>query len=151
MSYPTETFCAILQVHNYIDIVAIPEGREWEMFVNILTRTTGFPKTQWWVHFNEYQQETTPQWFSGTHSTIYLKFLSAKMRNTHTAVLHSCSSHLFAKISAATFWVSAFTHLQDGWKGCVTFAGLDVLHICSLFFLLSQNIQSYQYEQDKSK
>lgn len=118
MFYPTETFCAILQVHNYIDIVSIPEGREWEICVNMLTRTIGFLKTQWLMHFNEHQKETIPQWFSGTHSTIYLKFLKAKMRNTHAPALHSWRSHLFAKISAATFRGSAFTHFPAGWRGC---------------------------------
>lgn len=123
MSYPTETFCAVLQVHNYTDIAAIPEGREWEMCVNRLTRKIGFPKKQWLMHFNEYQKETIPQWFSGTHSTIYLKFLKGKMRNTHATALHSWSSQLFAKISAATFWMSAFTHFPAGGKAVQGWAG----------------------------
>lgn len=126
MSYPTETFCAVLQVQNYTDIAAIPEGREWEICANTVTRTIGFPRKQRLMHFNENQKETTPHWFSGTHSTIYLKFLKDKMRNRHATALHSWSSQLFAKISAATFWMSAFTHLQMGEKAvqcCICRAG----------------------------
>lgn len=47
---------------------------------------------------------------------------------------HTCYSSAFmelitfAKISAATFWISAFTHFPAGWKGCAfaaAFAGLE--------------------------
>lgn len=118
MSYPTETFCAILQVQNYTDKAAIPEGREWEICVNTVTRTIEFPKIQWLMHFSEYQKrDNTSLIFRNPLNNLLKVF---KRQNEKQTCYSSAFMELttFCKDQCCHFLDECIYPFADGWKGC---------------------------------